>query len=211
MFDVALTTLAVSLPELTTLYWVCLIVGGGLILISSVAGGDADGGFDADLDVDIDVDADVDLDTGYVHASALASWFSIQFVVFFLAMFGVIGVTMTHLSERTPGVVLTIALCAGLLVGQGVHQLMRKLRRSSGDSTPKTQDYVNKLARVTISVANDKKGEIALRVGRSDRFIPALSKHAHDTFSPDQQVGVVAYRDGVAEVVSRKEFEFLSG
>lgn len=211
MFDAALTTLAVSLPELTTLYWVCLIVGGGLLLISSVAGGDADAGFDADLDVDIDVDADVDVDTGHIHASALASWFSIQFAVFFLAMFGVVGVTMTHLTQRTSGVVLTIALSAGLLVGQGVHQLMRKLRRSSGDSTPQTDDYVNKLARVTITVANEKKGEIALRVGRSDRFIPALSRHSHDTFSADQQVGVVAYRDGVAEVVSRKEFEFLSG
>ena len=205
MFDAALTTLAVSLPELTTLYWVCLIVGGGLIVISSVAGGDADGGFDADLDVDLDVD------TGHAHASALTSWFSIQFVVFFLAMFGVVGVTLTHLTQRTSGVVLTIAISAGLLVGQGVHQLLRKLRRSSGDSTPKVDDYVNKLARVTITVANEKKGEIALRVGRSDRFIAALAKHSDDTFSPDQQVGVVAYREGVAEVVSREEFEFLKG
>lgn len=205
MFDAELTSLAVSLPELTTLYWVCLIVGGGLIVISSVAGGDADAGFDADLDVDLDVD------TGYAHASALTSWFSIQFVVFFLAMFGVVGVTMTHLTQRTSGVVLTLAISAGLLVGQGVHQLLRKLRRSSGDSTPKVADYVNKLARVTITVANEKKGEIALRVGRSDRFIAALARHSDDTFSPDQQVGVVAYRDGVAEVVSREEFEFLKG
>ncbi|MCH7885131.1 MAG: DUF1449 family protein [Planctomycetes bacterium] len=205
MFDAALTTLAVSLPELTTLYWVCLIVGGGLIVISSVAGGDADAGFDADLDVDLDVD------TGHAYASALTSWFSIQFVVFFLAMFGVVGVTLTHLTQRTSGVVLTLAISAGLLVGQGVHQLLRKLRRSSGDSTPKVDDYINKLARVTITVANEKKGEIALRVGRSDRFIAALARHSDDTFSPDQQVGVVAYRDGVAEVVSREEFEFLKG
>ena len=205
MFDAALTTLAVSLPELTTLYWVCLIVGGGLIVISSVAVGDADAGFDADLDVDLDVD------TGHAYASALTSWFSIQFVVFFLAMFGVVGVTLTHLTQRTSGVVLTLAISAGLLVGQGVHQLLRKLRRSSGDSTPKVDDYINKLARVTITVANEKKGEIALRVGRSDRFIAALARHSDDTFSPDQQVGVVAYRDGVAEVVSREEFEFLKG
>ena len=172
MFDAVLISLAVSLPELTTLYWVCLIVGGGLIVISSVAGGDADAGFDADLDVDLDVD------TCHAHATALASWFSIQFVVFFLAMFGVIGVTLTHLTQRTSGVVLTIAVSAGLLVGQGVHQLLRKLRRSSGDSTPKVDDYINKLARVTITVANEKKGEIALRVGRSDRFIAALAKHS---------------------------------
>ena len=98
----------------------------------------------------------------------------------------------------------------GLLIGQGVHQIMRKLRQTSGDSTPTPADYINKLGRVTIAVTKTSKGEIALRVGRSDRYIPALSKHEQDAFSSDQQVGVVGYSDGVAEVVSRKEFEFLN-
>ncbi len=232
MFETTLTLPAVSLPELATLYWACLIVGGGLLLISSVAGShaDADVGLDADvdlgmdvdadldmdmdvdadLDVDADVSADADVDAGHVHVGSLATWFSIRFIVFFMAMFGLVGATLTHLSDHTQGTVLAVSFVAGMLVGQGVHQLMRKLRRTSGDSTPKPVDYVNKLARVTIAVSNENKGEIALRVGRSDRYIPALARHAHDTFNPDHQVGVVAYQDGVAEVVSRKEFEFLT-
>lgn len=226
MFETTLTLLAVSLPELAGVYWVCLIVGGGLVAISTIAGShaDADVGLDADvdlgMDVDVDVDADVDVgadvsadadvDAGHVHVGSLATWFSIRFIVFFMAMFGAVGVTFTYLTDRTSGAVLAYAMVGGLLVGQGVHQLIRKLRRTSGDSTPKPADYVNKLARVTITVTRESKGEVALRVGRADRYIPALARHAHDTFSPDQQVGVVAYQDGVAEVVSRKEYEFLT-
>ncbi len=94
MLDVTFTSPAVILPELTTAYWVALILGGGLLLISTLAGGDAD------VDIDMDLDVDVDIDTGHAHAASLATWFSMQFAVFFLAMFGLVGVTMTHLTAR---------------------------------------------------------------------------------------------------------------
>lgn len=207
MIDAVLMNPAVSLPALTAIYWICLIVGGGLLAIGSLAGGDADVGVDADVDVDVDVDADVD--AGDAHAASLAGWFSMQFAVFFMATFGLVGVVMTYLMEQGAGVDFGVALVGGLVVGQGVHQLLRKLRRSSGDSTPKLEDYVDKLGRVTIPVTADKQGEVAIRVGRAERFIAAVSKHADQTFNPGQQVGVVAYHSGVAEVISREEYEFL--
>jgi hypothetical protein len=187
-------------------YWICLIVGGGLLIISSLAGGDTDVGADVDVDVDLDTAPDV----GHAHAASLASWFSMQFVVFFMAVFGLIGVTMTHLADQTSGLTLVSALVGGLVVGQGVHQLLQKLRRSSGDSTPKPQDYVDKLARVTITVTAGKPGEVAFRVGRAERFVPAVSKHTDQTFNPGEQVGVVDYRSGVVDVVSREEFDFTT-
>ncbi len=202
MFDSMSLTIAASLPSLITLYWICLIVGGGLLIISSLAGTDADIG--ADVDVDGDVSA------GHAHASSLTTWFSIQFLVFFMAVFGVVGVTMTHLSSQTGSVTLGAALVGGLIFGQGVHQLMGKLRRTSGDSTPKVEDYVNKIARVTIAVEPPKRGEIALRVGRAERYIPAIAKRQDQTFASGTLVGVVGYHEGVAEIVSREEYEFLS-
>lgn len=208
MRESILAILAMNLLFMTSVYWVCLIVGGGLLLISSLAGGDTDAGIDADVDVDLDVDADVD--GGHVPSGSLASWFSMQFVVFFMAVFGVVGVVLTHLTDTGAAGALTTAMVAGLVVGQAVHQLMRKLRRSSGDSTPRVRDYVDKLARVTVTVTAVKKGEVVLRVGRADRYIPAISKHAETTFASGDQVAVVAYRDGVAEVVSREEYEFLT-
>ncbi len=219
MFEEVMLNPAAALPALTTIYWTCLIIGGGLLAISTLAGGDADLDMGADVDVDFDVDVDVDVDAdvavdgpaqaGHAHAGSLTTWFSTQFLVFFTAVFGVVGVTLTHLSGNTAGVTFAVSLIAGLLVGQGVHQLLRKLRGNSGDSTPKPEDYVNKLARVTVTVRPEQRGEVALRVGRAERFVPAICQRAEDTFSPGQQVGVVAYRDGTVEVVSRKEYEFV--
>ena len=201
MIDFVVRMLAASLPALLSIYWICLIVGGGLLIISSVAGGDADAGLDADVDVHVDA--------GHAHASALTTWFSLQFVVFFMAVFGVIGVAMSYLTQQQSAVVLIGALVGGLIVGQTVHQVLQKLRRTSGDSTPKAEHYVNKLGRVTIAVAGGKTGEVALRVGRAERFLPAVAKHSDQDFETGQPVGVVDYRDGVVEVVSREEYEFL--
>ena len=209
MTDMAsLTHLALAVPVLTTAYWICLIVGGGLLIVSTVAGGDADGGMDADVSGDVDVDTD--MDAGHAHASSLASWFSMHFVVYFMALFGLLGVTLTYLTEQSAAVILACALGAGIVAGQGVHQLLRKLRRSSGDSTPKPEDYLNKLGRVTVTVTSDKKGEVALRVGRAERFVPAVSKRADQTFQSGERVGVVGYEEGVLQVVSQQEYEFVT-
>ena len=224
MVDVDLLILAASPPALTTLYWICLIVGGGLLLVGVVAGHHGDVGTDAGvgMDMDVSVHADVGADVatdahfdgghpdgGHPHAGALAGWLSVQFVVFFMAMFGLVGVVLTHLTQQTWGMGLTYALIAGLVVGQGVHQVLRKLRQSCCDSTPQAEDYVDKPARVTVTVQGSRQGEVALYVGRAERFIPAVAKRSDQTFSPGQQVGVVAYRDGVGEIVSREEYEFL--
>lgn len=227
MSDQILMTLAEIAALLTTVYWACLIVGGGLLLISSLAGGhgDADlgGHFDGDLgDISLDAHVDVGADfhapadvAGDVHldhagATSLASWFSVQFVVYFMAMFGLIGVTLTHLTDTGGGVTVAAATLGGLLVGQGVHQLLRKLRRTSGNSTTQLADYLNKIARVTIDMSHQSTGEVALNVGSNERFLPAVSKREDVKFSRGDAVAVVEYQGGVAQVISREEFEFLT-
>lgn len=217
MIDQLMTIPAQGGMGLITAYWICLIVGCGLLLISSLAGGDTDLDLDMDTDIRLDVDADVSVSAdvnvdGHTAAgpASLASWFSMQFVVFFMAMFGLVGLTLTYLTGATPSVSFGCAALGGLVVGQGAHQILRKLQKGSGDSTTKPEDYVNKLARVTIAVANNRTGEVAVRVGRADRYVPAVAKHAKDSFDSGQQVGVVAYHNGVVDVVSREEYEFLN-
>jgi hypothetical protein len=236
MLDSMLLVVAAGVPALTALYWICLIVGGGLLLISTIAGAHGDAGFDTDIHVDADVhvdadlpvDADVSVDTdvggdvdmhgdisGDVHAgheaaTSLTTWFSIRFAVFFVATFGLIGVALTHLSETSSGIVAGCAFVGGFVVGQAVHQLFRKLRRSSGDSTTQPKHYLNKLARVTIATAYASKGEVALDVRGTERFVPAVARHKDAHFEIGEEVAVVGYSGGVAEVVSREEFEFLT-
>ncbi|MHC4695884.1 MAG: hypothetical protein ACYTFA_03965 [Planctomycetota bacterium] len=232
MSDQILMNLAEITPLLTTVYWVCLIVGGGLLLISTLAGGHADadvgghvGGdmsFDGDVGADFhgagDLSADVhapgdvsgDIHAGHAGATSLASWFSMQFVVYFMAMFGLIGATFTHLTDTGVGVTLALAAAGGIIVGQGVHQLLRKLRRTSGNSTTQLTDYVNKTARVTIDMTHQNKGEVALQVRGTERFLPAVSKREDAEFLRGDTVTVVEYQGGMARVVSREEFEFLT-
>lgn len=230
MFDLGLLILADLVGVLTAAYWGGLIVGGGLLLVSMMGGADsdvdvdtdagfdfdADADFDLDVDVDADADFDVDVDTDVAHAAhggaaALVTWFSMRFVVFFVAVFGAVGVILTHLTTLGTTTTFVTALLAGLVVGQAVHQAFRAIRRTSGDSTPRPQDYVNKLARVTIAISHPNKGEVALQVRSARRFVPAVASGAVQSFSVGDEVVVVGYRAGVARVVSRAEFEQQSG
>lgn len=241
--DLALAVLAAS-QMWTSAYWFCLIVGGGLLLVSALgthgsdtnvdadglAGGDLDGDFSGDMtDGDFDVGGHVDADGGFhemdvpvdagVHHGGVAighaghgatmwlsSWFSTRFVVFGVATFGAVGVIMTHVMGARPGLTVAIALVSGAVVGQAVHQLFRSLRRSSGNSAPRPADYIQKLARVTIAIKPPDKGEVAIQVRGTERYVPAITD-ASDGFAYGDNVVVTAYRGGVAEVISRETFE----
>ena len=175
---------------------------------------DADVGVDVHADGGIDGPADGDLahhaDGIAAEASSLATWFSIRFLVFFVAVFGLLGVVLTHMTQAGPLGTFGVAVLGGLVAGQGVHQLFRALRRSSGNTAPSLADYVNKTARVTIAIKPPDRGEIALNVRGGQRYVPATSRRSDTSFNVGDEVAVVDYRGNAAEVVSRKEFEFLN-
>jgi hypothetical protein len=141
--------------------------------------------------------------------SSATTWFSIRFVVFFVGVFGVIGLLLTYMSGVTAPVAFGVALLGGLAAGQGVHQTFRRLDRAAGNSTPNVADYVNQIGRVTIAIRPPKTGEVAIAVRGGQRYVPASSKHGDAAFAVGDEVAVVEYAGGVAGVVSRKEFEFL--
>jgi len=223
MIDPATLIMALNVGLLTTVYWVCLIVGGGLVAVSALGGGDADADVDVDVDVDVSLDAEVDADFeadfeadvdvagaaegAHAGAAALSTWFSLRFLIFAVAVFGAVGVILTHMTGTGAKLVLAVALAGGLAVGQIVHQAMRAIRRSSGDSTPQPRDYVNKLARVTIAIRPPDKGEICLQVAGGQRYIAAVSQRRDAEFGIGDEVVVVAYRAGIAEVISRAQHE----
>ena len=202
-----------TIAVLTTVYWACLVVGGGLMLLSMLGGdSDADVSVDTDIDVDfdagVDLDADVDgVDLSHADAAALSTWFSMRFIVFFVAIFGAVGVILRHLTALETGLAFIMALVIGLIVGQVAHHVFRVIRRTSGDSTPRPQDYVNRLARVTIAIAPPNKGEVAIQVRSARRFVPAVASGEAQGFNSGDEVVVVGYRAGVAQVISREEFE----
>jgi membrane protein implicated in regulation of membrane protease activity len=142
-------------------------------------------------------------------ASTAATWFSMRFVVFFVGVFGIIGLILTYMTGAAVPVAFGVALVSGLAAGQGVHQTFRRLDRTAGNSTPTVADYVNQIGRVTIAIRPPKTGEVAIAVRGGQRYLPAASKHPDAGFAVGDEVAVVDYCGGVASVVSRKEFEFV--
>lgn len=204
---------------LPMVYIICLIVGGGLLVISTFLGGDSDVGGDADVEMDFDADADVDVE-GDAHVEgagvaaagglSLANWFSMRFVVYFIAAFGLIGTALSFTSAMVATPVLIWSVAGGLVMGQAAHQTMRLLKRSSGDGTTAASDFVDKLGRVTLAIEPPQRGEVALQVRGRERFVPAKARRSDDRFEVGADVMIVAFNNGTAEVVSKKEYEFIN-
>jgi len=193
---------------------------------------DAGGLPDVHADVPTDVHADVDIHAGadahvggadalhgvglHHHAaeahpgsSMLATWFSIRFCIFFIAVFGAVGLVLTHMTQTAPSTALGVSLLSGLVVGQTVHRLFRRICQTSGDSTPFVGDYLNQIGRVTVAIGQGRVGEVAISVRGCQRYIPATGKRADAGFQIGEEIAVVEYNGGVAVIVPRKEFEFL--
>lgn len=217
-------------PSLGGVYVVSLIVAGGLLVVSAFLGGhshsdvdvEIDTGFDADVDMDVGAHADVDLDAAahaevgglHTHAAgsalSLSTWISVRFVMYFAAMFGLVGTVLTHSSDVSPGSVLAYAVIGGFIMGQFAHQLFRYLKKNSSDSTTHVKDYVNKLGRVTVAIKPPSRGEVAIQVGENERCLPARAKRDDEVFEPGQSVGVIGFHFGTALIVSRREYDFLN-
>ena len=202
------------------IYVIALIVGGGLLLLSLFLGGHGNADVHADLSGDLGMGAHVPGDfhhgadighhTSGGHGLSLASWFSLQFAVYFLAMFGLIGTTMTFIAKVGPEVVLTSAVVGGLLVGQLVHQALRALKRSGVGSDLTAEDFLKRPARVTIAIEPPRRGEIAVPSRSGERFLAAVSRRGDDRFKVGDRVVVVGLSNGVAEVLSKEEYAFVS-
>ncbi len=222
---------------LVGVYWISLIVGGGLLAMSLIGAGDSDADVDVDfggdmsldmdlsLDTDISMDADVgvdvdmavdadatmhaDTDGVITEAASLATWFSLRFLIYFAASFGLVGVVLSYTTQLGSLGALAISLGSGVVAGQAVHQLFRKLLRDSGNSVLHKRDFLDKPARVTVGIEKSRTGEVVLRLTQGDRFVRARARHADRVFARGDQVAVVGYVGGVAEVVSKEEYEFL--
>ncbi|HPF39957.1 MAG TPA: hypothetical protein P5081_23060 [Phycisphaerae bacterium] len=223
-----------ALPPMGGAYVVALCVGGGLVLISALFGGNShhdmdvdigghgefDLGHDLEIESGADFDGDLDIETAtdghaegveFEHAGAhLSDWFSLRFVIYFSAMFGLTGTVLTQMTEMGRGGVLTAAIVAGLIVGQAVHQTMRWLKRSSSDSSTRPMDYLNRPGRVTVSIREGGRGEVAIQVRDGERCMPAVARRQDEAFPIGAQVAIVELTGGTAVVVSRQEHEFLN-
>ena len=202
-----------------TIYLICLIVGGGLLFLSvffsfdgSESGVELDGSvLHSDLDIDLDGDggsAPEAPDAPGVFS--LSTWLSMRFLIYFAAAFGMVGVVLSKTTGMESWGVLGISAGSGIAVGQFVQYLLRSLEQNSGNSELAVEDYLHRLARVSVRIGPGQPGEIAVIVKSGERFLPAIAKREGEAFETGEIVGIVSLASGIAEVVSREESDFLN-
>lgn len=208
---------------LTYLYLFSVIVGGILLAASILLGGhddaDVDGAADADLDAAADADADVHAD---VHADAHADgldkdlgghgdisgflflFLSLRFWVFFLAFFGLTGLTLDMLdlvSSQWLGLGLAIGM--GFFTGGGATALIKKLGSDTTGHVVTTKDYIGKTARVVVPFEGTSLGKVRVDIKGSTVDLLATGLE-EDAFDGKEEVLIVEM-DGPRARVARVE------
>jgi membrane protein implicated in regulation of membrane protease activity len=153
------------------LYLFSVIVGAVLLGASILLGGHDDADIDAGGDVDADVDADADADGGLDKdveigghgdfSGFLYSFLSLRFWTFFLAFFGLTGVTLELLDlVGNDWVTLALALGMGLGTGAGAMAILRKLGAETSGHAVSSSDYIGKTARVVVPFDGTGVGKV---------------------------------------------------
>ena len=206
---------------LTYLYLFSVIVGGVLLASSILLGGhedaDLDGG-DADVDMDLDADADADADAdggldkdigGHGDISGFLFLFlSLRFWIFFLAFFGLTGLTLDMLNlVSSAWLGLGLAVSMGLVTGLGATSLIRKLGTDTSGSAVTSRDYVGKTARVLVPFGGASTGKV--RVDIKGNSVDLLATGLEDEGFEGREEVLIVEMDGprarVARLDSRKK------
>lgn len=202
------------------LYIAALVLGGVLLGASLLLGGhDADGpdggGPDADgPDLDADVDADVELEADAdgldkdldVGAASDVFWIlrSFRFWMFFLAFFGLTGVTLDGLGlVDTPWITAVLSVAMGAIAGGGAATAFRML---AGDETAEAagaSDYVGKSAKVLVAPKRGSVGKVRVEV--KGQLVDLLAT-TEDEIGADDEVLVIEM-DGTRARIARLERE----
>lgn len=151
-------------------YLITLIVGGVLVAVSLLAGADHEGHGDADSHAHGDA-----VDDGFLDA--LHSWLpiaSLRFWTFFAAFFGLTGTAMTVLDAGGRATIAISAIAVGYASGLILTRAIRRLQRSSSDSSLGESDLVGATALVLLPPAAGRPGKVRVHV--KDRSVDFMAE-----------------------------------
>lgn len=201
---------------MTTLFLICAIVGGTILVMQLVLmvlgmasdGGDFDGsgGFHGDTGGDFhgdaagqgDVPADhAASDSGTHHAHAAehgTSWLfkviSFRTVVAAMTFFGVSGMAAQSAGVASP-MVLIIALATGMAAMYGVYWMMQGLYRLRADGTVRIHRVVGRPAKVYLTIPGNNAGAGKIHVNLQNRTMEYLAMTPGESLPTGAKVVVV--------------------
>lgn len=175
-----------------TAYIVCAVLGGGLAVLSAFFGGDAD--------ADADLDASGDADAG--HGAEAGTWLpflSIQFWIFALAVFGIVGTTLRLALGTTLFMELAAAVPTALLTGAGVSWTIRSLRQSQISSSLDERAWLGCEGVVLFPISAKQQGKIRVVMHEREHELLALTDE-EEPMAPGEKVVVIELEEGRARV-----------
>ena len=204
---------------MSTIYLVCMIVGGFFVALSIFGGADSDGDadfdadFDADVDVDLDADFDLDADVSGAELEAevdadvgsgagLVDLLSVRTLFLFAAFFGLTGLLL-DLSGTGEPLAAILAAIVGVIIGFGGNYVIKRFGYAAVSSGVTLSDLRGSTARVTIPFEAEGKGKIEL-VAKGKRVeIVARNFEAAEpqTFERGDEVVILNVDANVARVV----------
>ena len=179
-------------------YLITLIVGGVLVAISLVAGGDGDGGgHDGDAHAG-DADGDAHAEHGGALDAALG-WLplgSLRFWTFFAAFFGLTGTALSLLPGTGSLVTAVAAVAIGYGAGVALTRIVRRMQQTSSDSSLAAADLIGATAHVLLPVAPGRAGKVRLYL--KDRAVDVLAETQEEAELPagDKALVIAAPRQG---------------
>lgn len=156
------------------LYLFALIVGGGLLLFSLIAGhGETDG---AEVDADGDASTEVHADADGHDWIALQSFLSIRTLLYLFAGFGATGTLMELLTDASGAVTFVWAAMTGVVAALLATGIYAWVRGTDSGEVPTDPDYlIGATARVLLPVVHGHRGKIlALHAGREVELLARL-------------------------------------
>lgn len=185
------------------LYLFALIVGGGLLVFSLLAG--HGGEHDADLHADLDGDASPEVD----HELAGGDWVVLQgflstrTFLYLLAGFGATGTLIDLLTEASATVSFLWAIVTGIVAAALAAAIYGWVRGSDSGQVPTDPDYlVGATARVILPVVPGHRGKVlALHGGREVEMLARLYG-AEDEACPRGSEVVIVDVDGETALVT---------
>lgn len=185
---------------MTSVYLICTILGLGLLLYSTLGGGDD--GADASDAGDLG-----DGDTGGA-SHFLLGLFGTRNLTFLLAAFGVTGLLLTAFGAA-PVTVMGTAVALGVVSMGLAHGVFTWLRRTdSSVDILGDEDFHGALARVVLPVSTGSPGQVACLIAGREMYLTAtLAGEVNAPLAVGQEVIILSTADGVATVMPASQLE----
>jgi membrane protein implicated in regulation of membrane protease activity len=178
-----------------SLYVICAVLGGILIVLSLMGHGD----HGHDLSHDLSHDADHDHDFG---STVWAPFFSLRFWTYFATGIGLTGLALTYFSPLREPMVGILSAATGVLSGLMTVALMGLMRRSESDSSVQSKDLSGVEADVLVPIRPGQIGKIRCRI-KGELLDLLASSDENQDFPVGAQVVIVEFEGDRVKVISR--------